>query len=208
LLTTGTISGLTMSGGSLVLDGGRATDVTISAGILNFAGSASLDGTLKFGVTGQLIIDSPDSPTATISGFSAEDRISFGQVYYSKTDTVTVNAPGVVTVSAGAETYNLNIAGATVGSTEFSLSEGNYGLVLTTTASPRTMPFLRPSVTAPVAYGQTIAEALVAPLAGMAAPAAPAMVTSAPILAPDWRPVVPQGGAETMIVLSHGGLFG
>jgi autotransporter passenger strand-loop-strand repeat protein len=133
-------------GHSLIGPAGEAVDPTIAGGQLEVAGAAKLDGTVTFDGRGELVIDSPKAPSAVISGFGVGDVIAFGQVYYGAGDTVAVKSAGIVTISASGETYNLHIAGATVGSTDYALSEGAYGLKLTVSASAApAMAFLRPA---------------------------------------------------------------
>ena len=79
-------------------------------------------------------------PTNRISGFASGDEIQLASVTYASSDSVSVNAPGVVTVSAGGSEYNLNIAGAQVGETDFVFGPGS---ILTKNDAPQ-MAFLRP----------------------------------------------------------------
>ena len=119
----GTESGTKIDGGTLVLGGGTAE------GAIKFSGSG-----------GELIISSTQMPTNTISGFASGDEIQLASVTYASSDSVSVNAPGVVTVSAGGSEYNLNIAGAKVGETDFVFGPGS---ILTKNDAPQ-MAFLRP----------------------------------------------------------------
>jgi hypothetical protein len=64
-------------------------------------------------------------PSTVISGFEVGDSIDLSYVPYSTSDSVSVNAPNLVTISAGSKTYNLHIAGATVGETDFSFGAGS-----------------------------------------------------------------------------------
>jgi hypothetical protein len=144
------------SGGSLVVgSAGQAGYTKIAGGQLEMTGNAKILGTVSFTAPdGQFIIDSPNAPTAVISGFAAGDQISFAQLTYSAGDTVSVTKPGIVTVSAGGQVYNLHIAGAVVSSTAFHLGSGEYGLELTTGATgaaPAAMAFIAPAVTSSAA---------------------------------------------------------
>ena len=84
-------------------------------------------GVTFIGSGGQLLIDTTTMPTAVISGFTAGDTIHLAKVAYSSSNTVSVKTAGVVTISAGGNAYNLNIAGAAVGATNFSLSSATTG---------------------------------------------------------------------------------
>jgi hypothetical protein len=145
----------------------------------------------------------------TISGFVAGDHITFGLLPYEPTDTVAVTSPGVVTVSAGSYTYNLNIAGATVGSTDYSLAQGNDGLVLNTSMTAASMAFLRPPEPAAITTVKIdLADVLNAAHFVRATPAAPAAVNSATFGgAPDLF-TLPHGGTQVATTFHHGTLFG
>ncbi len=124
-------------------------------------------------------------PTDVISGFVAGDSITLDAQIYSAGDTVAVHSAGIVTISAGGTTYNLHIAGATVGETDFTL--GGYVLTLTKSASA---PAARP------ALSDTVAAHASSP-AKMAFLAPPASASAAaPAKLPDLAAVV-SGGAIT-----------
>jgi hypothetical protein len=88
-------------------------------------------------------------PTAIISGFAAGDHVNLAALTYSKTYTAAVKTAGVVTISAGAKTYALHIAGATVGETNFTLGSASGGGTLLgisgTLGAAAKMDFLAPS---------------------------------------------------------------
>jgi autotransporter passenger strand-loop-strand repeat protein len=170
----GTTSGLTVSTGGYVTvySGGGASNTTIAGGTLEVKSGGSSPVAIHFtGSGGEFIVDSPAKPTVVISGFAAGDKIELAAVKYAASDTVTVKTAGVVTVSAGGKAYNLNIAGAKVGETDFVFSTGS---ILTKTASAAVkMAFIAPAATP--AGGQalpTLAELISAGFA-------PAIVSSA-----------------------------
>jgi autotransporter passenger strand-loop-strand repeat protein len=122
----GTASGTTVSSGGneYVASGGVESGGTIAGGTLEIASGGLVSGSVSFsGSGGELLVDSTTMPTAIISGFAPGDKIKLANVTYnSATDSVSVLTPGVVTISAGGTTYDLNIAGAYVGETDFSIS--------------------------------------------------------------------------------------
>jgi hypothetical protein len=65
-------------------------------------------------------------------------------VAYASSDTVTVNTAGIVTVSAGGATYDVHIAGATVGSTAYVFGPGS---LLTKGVGSAAIKFIAPAVT-------------------------------------------------------------
>jgi autotransporter passenger strand-loop-strand repeat protein len=116
------------SGYVSVADGGTESAASIDGGVLGVGYGGVLAGGVDFlGSSGQLEIATTVMPTTVISGFGPGDSIDLLMVAYSSASTVSVNSPGVVTVSAGGTTYNLNISGAVVGATNFSLSSAAYG---------------------------------------------------------------------------------
>jgi hypothetical protein len=87
-------------------------------------------------------------PTATITGFIAGDTIGLAGVVYNKYDTVTVKTAGIVSVVTPGKTYNLNIAGATVGEQDFAFGAGSL-LTKRAVMVPK-MQFIAPAKTAEV----------------------------------------------------------
>jgi len=134
----GTESGTKIDGGTLVLGGGKAEQP------IKFSGSS-----------GELIISSTHMPTDTISGFTSNDKIQLAYVTYASSDSVSVNTPGIVTVSAGGAEYHLKIAGAKVGETDFVFGSGS---VLTKNVAVK-MAFLQPPVSASAGIGGLGSEA-------------------------------------------------
>jgi autotransporter passenger strand-loop-strand repeat protein len=206
-IADGTASGSVIEAGGFSQLGnqGVAKNAVIAAGTLNVAGDAKLLGTLTFH-GGQLIIDSPDSPSAVISNFTVGDQISFGLLYYSASETVAVNKAGIVTVSGGGRVYNLHIAGATVGSTDYVLSQGNYGPVLTTTVTSAAMAFL-PTATKDEVKSPDFTMALAA--AHLARETEVRGVFDRPTIGavPDMLRAVPAGAVAATLV-QHGTWFG
>jgi autotransporter passenger strand-loop-strand repeat protein len=116
------------SGGREVVSGGTEYSAKIAGGVLEIGSGGTLSSGVSFsGSGGKLLIDTTVMPTAVISGFALGDTIQLAAVAYSSASTVSVNSPGVVTVSAGGVAYNLNISGAVVGATNFSLSSATPG---------------------------------------------------------------------------------
>ena len=108
--------------------GGTESGAIISGGVLEVAANGVLTSDLTFsGSGGKLLIDGTTMPTATISGFAVGDSIPLAAIACNASDTVSVKTAGVVTISAGGNAYNLDIAGATVGATNFSLSSATSG---------------------------------------------------------------------------------
>lgn len=130
------------SGGTeIVASGGITSRTTIEGGRLEIEKGGKAAGLVTFsGTDGKLIIDAIAMPTATISGFAATDSIVLSAIPYATSDSVTVNAENIVTISAGGKTYNLHIAGATIGETDFSFGPGS----ILTRAAPTQPSFLRP----------------------------------------------------------------
>jgi autotransporter passenger strand-loop-strand repeat protein len=134
------------SGGTeIVSSGGVTSRTTIEGGKLEIDEGGKAAGLVTFsGGDGELVIDARAMPGATISGFAATDKIVLSAIRFSTSDSVSVNAPGIVTVSAGGKDYNLHIAGATVGETDFSFGAGS---ILTRGAADQP-GFLRPAASA------------------------------------------------------------
>ena len=149
VLANGTATATTIDSGGYeqIHSGGTAAATTIAGGTLELEVGAKVTGGISFSAAkgGKLTIDSVIMPGATIAGFIAGDTIALAGVVYNKTDTVAVAKPGVVTVTAPGKVYNLNIAGATVGETDFHFGTGS---LLTRTAAPAKMQFLTPSAAA------------------------------------------------------------
>ncbi len=137
---TATASKITAGGIEQVEKGGTSTAGTIAGGTLVLdVGAHVLQGIgFTTATGGKLIIDSATMPTATITGFIAGDTIKLAGVVYNPNDTVKVATAGTVTIAAPGTSYQLNIAGATVGETDFRFGTGS---VLTRTAAPK-MAFL------------------------------------------------------------------
>ena len=109
------------------------------------SGGSSPPNVYFAGSGGEFTIDSPSMPTAIISGFAAGDKIKLAAVTYASSDTVSVKTAGVVTISAGGKAYNLNIAGAKAGETDFVFGSGS---LLTKTAEQPKMAFAAAQPTA------------------------------------------------------------
>ena len=135
-------SKLTGTGMETVDNGGTASQSTIAGGTLVLDIGAHIANGVSFGTPtgGELIIDSTHMPTATISSFAVGDTIKLAGVVYNSNDMVTVATAGTVTIETPGVNYNLDIAGATVGETDFHFGTGS---VLTRSAMPK-MTFLAP----------------------------------------------------------------
>jgi autotransporter passenger strand-loop-strand repeat protein len=131
-----------------VFYGGKVHGVTIDGGQLTLNSGAILDQSIKFSGSGG-ILSIGEPPAGEISGFTSGDDIQLTDIAYAKSDRVSVNTPGIVTVSAGGKTYDLNIQGATVGETDFVFGPGSN---LTKSAAPQ-MAILRPPANAPAGLG-------------------------------------------------------
>jgi autotransporter passenger strand-loop-strand repeat protein len=135
---------LISSGGeATILSGGTISATTIAGGTLDLAGGNDV-GHINFTHTGGKLIAADAVPASIISGFVVGDEIILGSVAYKSGATVTVKSAGVVTITDNAHIYHLNIAGATVGETDFRFSSGS---ILTKVATPA-MEFLRPTSSA------------------------------------------------------------
>jgi hypothetical protein len=161
--------GLVNISGSATIYGGIDAPVVIDRGTLLSASDFS-DG-LTFHGKGELIIPS-SMPSETIHGFGPGDKIKLEGVTYHAGAKVKVKEAGVVEIIDGGATYSLNIAGATVGSHDFSFGKGS---VLTTSAKAK-MDFLRPETSGVAASGD---ELVVAPVMSPVTAAA-ATIAAAP----------------------------
>jgi hypothetical protein len=122
---------------------------TISGGELELQIGAKLASGVTFGTGGgELKLDSSVMPTATITGFIAGDTIDLAGIVYNKYDTVTVGTAGIVSVVTPGKTYNLDIAGATVGEKDFIFAAGSL-LTKKAAAAPK-MQFIAPGSNAQV----------------------------------------------------------
>ena len=142
---TSTDSKITAGGIEQVENGGTSTAGTIAGGALVLDVGAHITQGVSFGTVtgGKLTIDSATMPTATISGFIAGDTIKLAGVVFNPNDTVTVATAGTVTIAAPGTSYKLNIAGATVGETDFKFGTGS---LLTKSAANGKMAFLSPEI--------------------------------------------------------------
>jgi autotransporter passenger strand-loop-strand repeat protein len=189
-IVSGTASGSIVSAGGYetIASGGIETAGKIAGGTLEIVSGGKLATKLTFsGSGGQLTIDSPTMPTTTISGFASGDSIKLPGVTYVDGSFAYVGSAGVVTVYTGSS-YNLNIAGATVGETDFHfgpgsiLTKGTTALAVTKTAitpastSTAKMSFAAPAAT-PATGSLNIADLLKTPvtawLNGITSSAAP-----------------------------------
>jgi hypothetical protein len=157
-------------------------------------GSTVSNGITFTGSGGELVLGAGKVLTAVISGFTAGDSVKVTSLAYHSGATVSVKSAGVVTISSGAASYNLNIAGATVGETDFNFGSGS---LLTKTVGSAAMVFLKP--------------AAVPAAADTALPAAVVLADIKPVSAavPGWitTSAVPAGGfTGTLETLRHGGV--
>ena len=129
-----------------ILGGGTAAVTTIAGGEMFLEIGAQTSGSIAFsGTGGGLNIESVKMPTAEITGFISGDGITLSGVAYNPADKVAVKTAGTVSIMAPGATYNLKIAGATVGETDFHFASGS---ILTTTRKSPDMAFLTPPATA------------------------------------------------------------
>jgi autotransporter passenger strand-loop-strand repeat protein len=164
MIVAGSATGETIHGSMTVNAGGTVTATAIAGGTLTLNGGNAA-GTISFtAASGELVAEAA-LPTATIDGFGAGDSIVLKAVSYVDGATATVENAGVVTITDGGQTYNLNIAGAAVGSKDFSFGPGS---ILTDSAKAA----VRMSFIYPPGSASTIAARLGD--ADMAAPAVPA----------------------------------
>jgi hypothetical protein len=118
---------ISAGGVGTVVAGGTASASTIAGGTLGIV-SGGLGAAVTFTDSGgDLAISSLVMPTATISGFAAGDDVTLTALTYSSTYTTKVATAGVVTISASGHSYSLNISGAAVGETNFTLSSATGG---------------------------------------------------------------------------------
>jgi hypothetical protein len=124
-----------------VYNGGTASATTIAGGELLLNVGATAKGGIAFTTItgGDLVINSVVMPTTTISGFIAGDTIQLAGIAYNASDKVTVGTAGTVTISTPGISYKLDIAGATVGETDFKFSAGS---VLTKTTAQHALTFI------------------------------------------------------------------
>jgi len=172
-------------GTEIVASGGITSRTTIEGGRLEIEKGGKAAGLVTFsGTDGKLIIDAIAMPTATISGFAATDSIILSAIPYATSDSVTVNAENIVTISAGGKTYTLHIAGATIGETDFSFGPGS----ILTRAAPTQPSFLRPQASAAPAENILAQTPVLTSASPIQAPTAAAAASSA-THPPAWQPV-------------------
>jgi hypothetical protein len=203
LIVGGTVSGGTVATGGIefVLSGGTASAANINGGTLQVNAGGVLSGSIGFsGTGGELILESPTLPTNVISGFAAGDTIQLAGIAYVSGASVTVTTAGTVSIIDGGHTYSLNIAGATVGESDFFFSSGS---LLTKGSAPQAPKFLAPvgSATKPAAHwipGAQAAQMFKAPTAAAVAAAALPVTSSGG--APDYEALaVHRGGAALLL---------
>jgi autotransporter passenger strand-loop-strand repeat protein len=184
-------------GSSTVIAGGVASNVTIAGGTFDLLSGGTATGFIDFtGTGGELIIGSKTMPTTTISGFVHGDTIDLAGVTYATGATVTVATASVVSIIDSGKTYSLNIAGATVGETDFVFGPGS--LLTKTNGAVSRMTFVTPTSAA----ATTQAAAMLQPPSPVTrAPAPPALSSAAtPSAATDLLAMVANGGSQIMPV--------
>jgi hypothetical protein len=191
ILSGGTATKTTVKTGGLegILKGGTAAGATLAGGDLILEVGAKLTAGVSFTTVkgGELILESATMPTATITGFAAGDTIALNGIVYNTNDSVTVAKAGVVSIVTPGTTYSLNIAGATVGETDFHFRAGS--LLTKSTQAKAVMDFLRPQTTATnLMHRETVIGPAIAP-AMRDQPAVPATTIAAASLL---------GAAETL----------
>jgi hypothetical protein len=112
-----------VTGYATVQNNGSISNPVIAGGTLELGSGATVTGDINFtGNNGRLIIDGETSIPNTITGFGPGDSIELqGVPYVASEDSFTVASPGIVTIDADGTYYQLNIDGAYVGETNFSL---------------------------------------------------------------------------------------
>lgn len=124
---------INIGGKELISAGGASINTRIAGGVLEVAAGGNVTRGIHFsGSGGELILDSATMPATTITGFVPGDSIRLAGVIYNASDSVSVKKPGVVSISAGGAKYNLHIAGARPGETDFNFGPGS---ILTRTAA-------------------------------------------------------------------------
>ncbi len=125
------ISAVTLAPGTsgTIAAGETVSNPVIAGGELAISSGGSVAGAIAFSGTGSTLIIEPDAygtttvPSNTITGFAPGDTIELGGVPYDASeDSYTVATAGTLTVDADGTYYNLEIAGAYVGETNFVLS--------------------------------------------------------------------------------------
>ncbi len=109
-------------GDAVVASGGIVVNPVINGGTLELGVGSTVSGDISFsGNGGRLVIDG-SVPTNTIICFVPGDSVKLTGVPYNPADQVVVNTPGVVTIETPGGNYNLNVAGAFVGETGFTVA--------------------------------------------------------------------------------------
>ena len=186
-------------GSSTVFSGGVVSNVTIAGGTFDLLSGGTATGFIDFsGTGGELIIGSKTMPTTTISGFAAGDTIDLAGVTYASGARVTVATAGTVSVIDSGKTYSLNIAGATVGETDFSFGPGSLLTKTGAAARPR-MAFVTPTTATTPASAATTLLQTPSPLTSAAPP--PALSSAAsPAGSTDLLTMVTNGGSQILPV--------
>jgi autotransporter passenger strand-loop-strand repeat protein len=116
------------SGGTIYAESGATVSglVINSGGTAVIAGGVGLSGTITFGTAGgSLQLGEALGRTDFVSGFATGDSIGL-DFAYSAGETVSVTTPGLVTVTSGGVSEQLNIAGTT-SSTNLQVISGTNG---------------------------------------------------------------------------------
>jgi autotransporter passenger strand-loop-strand repeat protein len=108
----GSAGGTLLSGGGLqdILAGGSVASTTIAGGTLELAAGSFEGGGIVFGGTGGTRkIDASSTPSTTISGFAAGDKIDLTSIGFDSAGTANLLATNVLQISEGGHTYDLDL---------------------------------------------------------------------------------------------------
>jgi hypothetical protein len=180
-----------------LFNGATASATNIAGGTLNLNAGVTVDGGISFsGTSGELTLGGTKMPAAVISGFLSGDTIQLAGITYATGASVAVKTAGTVTITDAGKTYNLNIAGATIGETDFSFGPGS---LLTKTAAAKTMQFIRPATTTQAA----VSSVPVITTQHQQTSITPTTISTA-AAAPDLLRAIHRGGIQT-ILIPHSG---
>ena len=146
IATGATVSGETVTGGTLELSGAaNVTNLTLATGTLQLDNNVTLGSSIAVESEAAILVENGASLAAIISGFSSGDSIDITAMTNGTLTSSTAGGNTIETVTSGSVSESFTFAGTSYGAGHFTLSQGAGGETLATV----------PPTSAVVSAGQT-----------------------------------------------------